>query len=62
MKDNFFYNMIYKLKEYFVLCVFNIISSLGLNLVGWEDGLLKEGGVFFEWIELFNFVVYGNVW
>lgn len=40
MRDNFFYNMIYCLKEYFVLCVFNIISSLGLDLVGWEDGLL----------------------
>lgn len=40
MRDNFYYNMIYKLKEYFVLCVFNIINSLGLDLVGWEDGLL----------------------
>lgn len=61
-KKNPFYNTTHRLKEYFVLRVSTITNSLGLDLAGWEDGLLQEGGVPFKRTELPNSVVYGNAW
>lgn len=61
-KKNPFYNTTHRLKEYFVLRVSTITNSLGLDLAGWEDGLLQEGGVPFKRTVLPNSVVYGNAW
>ncbi|KAK3094852.1 hypothetical protein FSP39_007074 [Pinctada imbricata] len=50
------------LKEYFTRRLSNITNELGLNMAGWEDGLMNEDGRPYNRTLLDNTNVYGYAW
>ncbi|XP_061190279.1 uncharacterized protein LOC133198156 [Saccostrea echinata] len=59
---NSYYEKPHHLKEYFVKRIANITNSLGLNLAGWEDGLMGDDEVPIERTSIPNSEVYANGW
>ena len=60
--DDPYYENPKHLKEYFTRRVSNISAVMGLDLAGWEDGLMNEHGRPFNRSYMVNNDVYGNAW
>ncbi|XP_062598807.1 uncharacterized protein LOC134260252 isoform X1 [Saccostrea cucullata] len=60
--QNSYYEEPHHLKEYFVKRVANITNSLGLDLAGWEDGLMGDNGAPINRKSIPNSEVYANGW